>query len=136
MRTCNECSTPVLGFGNGSTMFCGDECRYINRRNYRRERIEKIKVWVDEIKVQEGCADCGYNIAPIALDFDHLPGYEKEKNVSLLVNQGKHKDVIMAEIAKCEVVPRTKSIVQYSLGFAPLVSMIKPAHARQRNQFG
>lgn len=57
---------------------------------------------ISAIKVERGCADCGYNARPEALDFDHLPGQRKDKLVSKLI--GNSWDRIEREIAKCEVV--------------------------------
>ena len=45
---------------------------------------------------------CGYNEYPEALDFDHLPGQLKIKDVSHML--GHSLESLMAEIDKCEVV--------------------------------
>ena len=58
---------------------------------------------VDEIKIALGCTDCGFNTHPAALDFDHLPGFEKSETVAVLVGAGK-LDLALAEIKKCQVV--------------------------------
>lgn len=66
------------------------------------ERLaDRIRL-VEEIKLSRGCADCGYDKYPEALDFDHLPGVEKLGNVAQMINYS--MDKLMAEIAKCEVV--------------------------------
>lgn len=54
---------------------------------------------LDTFKEMRGCADCGTWTAP--LHFDHLPHYEKEFSVS--VECMRAWDVLIAEIAKCEV---------------------------------
>ena len=68
-------------------------------------RIILKKEYVDRIKLDRGCADCGYRLHPAALQFDHLPGTGKLLNLSTLRASfsGNLKD-IDAEIAKCEVV--------------------------------
>jgi hypothetical protein len=57
---------------------------------------------VAAIKVARGCADCGYNDNPVALHFDHLPGFKKVKQISRLLRC--RWETIEREIAKCEVV--------------------------------
>jgi L-lysine 2,3-aminomutase len=49
------------------------------------------------------CADCGNQYAPWKMDFDHTSG-KKVMRVSQLVRQKKSIRLILAEIAKCEVV--------------------------------
>lgn len=71
--------------------------RQKDKRTLRREMT-------DVIKVGQGCADCGYNADPIALDFDHLPGTDKIAAVATMVGDAKGWEMIIAEIAKCEVV--------------------------------
>lgn len=68
-----------------------------------RNRIGTLKDEVDAIKLNKGCADCGYNKHPAALDFDHLPQFIKLCSVGTLVTRGKREETF-AEIAKCEVV--------------------------------
>ena len=60
------------------------------------------KEWIREYKLKQGCVDCGYRDNPIALQFDHLPGVQK----STEIRNGSHIgwEVLMEEIAKCEVV--------------------------------
>ena len=67
------------------------------QRTYRRRHRARI----DALKLERGCADCGYCEYPEALDFDHI-GDDKVKSVSELLAYG--WDKILAEIAKCEVV--------------------------------
>lgn len=67
------------------------------RRQYR----EANKAWVDALKLERGCVDCGYDAHVAALNFDHLPGEEKVANVASMMSRG--REAIEAEIAKCEV---------------------------------
>lgn len=64
----------------------------------KREMRRKVQA----LKLAAGCADCGYNAHPEALDFDHVTA-DKRIEVSELVN-GSGWNHILAEIAKCEVV--------------------------------
>lgn len=74
-----------------------------HRRNVRRVTVERLKR--DRIVIAEalsgGCVDCGFSDIR-ALDFDHVRG-EKVANVGALVRLGRPIEVIVAEIAKCEV---------------------------------
>ena len=52
-----------------------------------------------------GCIDCGYNVHPQALEFDHLPQFKKHKDVSQLVRFHTHSwGEVLEEISKCELV--------------------------------
>ena len=64
------------------------------------ENISRITA----IKLERGCADCGYRLHPHALEFDHLPEYEKTAEVAHLAWSAGTWGRIAAEIAKCEVV--------------------------------
>lgn len=67
------------------------------------KRAEKWSL-VQSIKMQRGCADCGYNAHGVALQFDHMDEFDKKNTVSNLIRSDYGWDTIMAEIAKCEVV--------------------------------
>lgn len=83
-----------------------DMARYA--REYRKrfpkrdsERFKERIALVNKIKLDAGCADCGYNKHPSALDFDHVRG---EKSFILARNLGRKWELVQAEIDKCEVV--------------------------------
>jgi hypothetical protein len=79
----------------------------MKRRELKRypSRYRAKKARIDAIKLERGCADCGYREHPAALDFDHLPGTKKRRNISrMLASVSKGVELIDAEIAKCEVV--------------------------------
>lgn len=69
-----------------------------------RARYEPLRQRVNAIKVDRGCVDCGYRACAEALEFDHLPGTEKLGAISDLVTARVPWPVMLAEIAKCEVV--------------------------------
>ncbi len=52
------------------------------------------------IKLKSGCVDCGYDKHPQALQFDHVRG---EKSFSISNSLTRSLDVLLAEVAKCEV---------------------------------
>ena len=70
----------------------------------RRRRIARNRVLVNEAK-NKPCEDCGQSLPPAAMDLDHVRG-PKVGDVSRLVYQAP-TDVVVAEIAKCEVVCAT-----------------------------
>ena len=62
-----------------------------------RERREAIT----KIKIERGCADCGYNANPVALQYDHIPGTEKRFDIGECTRA---LSELLKEIEKCEVV--------------------------------
>lgn len=109
MKTCKGCgeAKPLTEFyGNyntrdGHLSWCKPciSARYAVGRSIRAKRD---RAYMQQIKVERGCADCGYNAHPSALDFDHLPG--AVKRYRLCTMSGMRRALIDAEIAKCEVV--------------------------------
>jgi hypothetical protein len=73
-----------------------------------REKYDRMRSYVDSLKVDRGCADCGYNAHPAALDFDHLPGSAKVATIAKMiggyVGLKAALEKVQAEISKCEVV--------------------------------
>jgi len=67
-----------------------------NQANLRHSRL---KDYLRDYKLTQGCVDCGYNTHHVALDFDHVDG-EKELNVCNAKSIAQAKK----EIEKCEVV--------------------------------
>jgi len=67
-----------------------------------RSRQRKRKA-IAEIKLERGCTDCGYNIHPAALDFDHVHG-EKSVGIGGMGGGGRSWKATLAEIEKCDVV--------------------------------
>lgn len=63
-----------------------------------RERRE----WLNKLKIERGCADCGYKGHPAALDFDHRPGMTKVANIAMLYIS--KMETLLDEIAKCDLV--------------------------------
>jgi hypothetical protein len=63
----------------------------------------RVKQEIQAVKLEAGCADCGYNAHPAALDFDHLPGTVKCFNIGPDGPSHSWHDVLL-EIAKCDVV--------------------------------
>jgi 5-methylcytosine-specific restriction endonuclease McrA len=71
------------------------------QREYRLARTATRDEFLANYKMSRGCADCGYDKHPRALDFNHL----KDKSFNIGGNGRETKwAAILAEIEKCEVV--------------------------------
>jgi hypothetical protein len=69
-------------------------------REYRQQREKEMWDWLQDYKLQKGCADCGYKDNPAGMEFDHLS--DKLYNVSAMARYSKAK--VLAELDKCDVV--------------------------------
>lgn len=72
-------------------------------RRAEAKRRREIKDYIDELK-RKPCTDCGLTFDPVCMDFDHLDGSEKSFNVSVSTARRFSREIIDAEIAKCELV--------------------------------
>lgn len=64
--------------------------------------IKSTYRWMVSLKTGKPCTDCGRVFPPAAMQWDHLPGHKKLADVSSL--RDRPRDVILAEVAKCELV--------------------------------
>lgn len=71
---------------------------------WRTARQAERRAQVDEFKLREGCARCGYAEHPHALHFHHRDGADKEASVSRLISREGSDKRLWAEIAKCDVI--------------------------------
>ena len=76
------------------------EARLSMRKNHRQELLE----WYRSLKTGRPCADCGGVLPHAAMQWDHLPGSLKRREVSMLVLRGFRRATILDEISKCELV--------------------------------
>ena len=67
--------------------------------NYRYWQRREL---IDALKLARGCAECGFNQHPAALDFDHRPGTMKEFSIAGGLSYSWAR--IVAEMAKCDIV--------------------------------
>jgi hypothetical protein len=110
MKTCRGCATdkPYSEFytnpnvSDGHLNWC-KPCVIARYGAGRKVRQRKLLEYIQAIKLERGCTDCGYRANAVALDFDHLPGHTKEHRLAVMA-AGATKARIDAEIAKCEVV--------------------------------
>lgn len=114
MPTCSKCESPVQVFKTKSAKLCKEHLNAYNRDWYRsnrlstlpkkavsnRKRRSKIQDFVAEAK-SVPCADCGVRYPPYVMDFDHLG----DKVFAIAAKKSSvSKEVLLAEIAKCDVV--------------------------------
>lgn len=78
------------------------DVHHLGRASSEPGGAKEKKAFVDAYKIEHGCIDCGYNAHPAALDFDHLPGTVKVRDIKSGQQLG--WAALRAEIAKCEVV--------------------------------
>lgn len=71
-------------------------------REYARSWQAAKYRFVADIKLASGCVDCGFKASSHALQFDHLPQFEKLFNIGPAI-RSKSKEAVLAEINKCEV---------------------------------
>jgi hypothetical protein len=76
-------------------------CKFHNKELSKRQGREK-REWLKKLKLEAGCVDCGYRAHPDALDFDHLPEFEKSFAVSRGASS-KSWDTLKKEVDKCVV---------------------------------
>jgi hypothetical protein len=102
MKNCLKCLTAFMP-ARPWQRYCAPRCRdnspgkKVRTHQFQQARRELI----NKIKMERGCAVCGYNAHAVALDFDHVRGV-KSFNVSQDPKVALNK--LLAEIAKCDVV--------------------------------
>ena len=69
------------------------------RKVYRRELVS----WYRDLK-NAPCVDCGGTFHHAAMQWDHLPGLPKMREVSNMVLRGFRRQTILDEISKCALV--------------------------------
>lgn len=101
VKTCQLCSKTYIPKVVWQK-YCSPKCRNHNpnksqkTKEYQQGRRTKI----NEIKLRTGCAHCGYNKHPSALQFNHIKG---TKNFNISQDPKRKWEDILSEIAKCEV---------------------------------
>lgn len=74
----------------------------IEKRNaYFRKRYQANLQHVQALKVERGCADCGYNAHHAGLEFDHV---QPRLRGTVASQMGRSLKVLLEEIERCEVV--------------------------------
>lgn len=89
--------------------------RYHNDPAYRARVLEESKrrsdknralivAFIDTLKANTPCADCGKCFNPECMDFDHLPKHKKSINLAQMRSGWVSLARVKAEIKKCELV--------------------------------
>jgi hypothetical protein len=109
MKRCTKCGEHKLitEFNRHSTSVGGrrQRCKSCTAEDVRPAQAAKyaeFREWLWGLKANP-CVDCGNAYHPAAMQFDHLPEFEKKFEVSAGAFL-RRRDVILAEIAKCELV--------------------------------
>jgi IS30 family transposase len=92
-----------LGYSKGTIAYHLNEIsRAKSLKRSNSDRYKKRQA-LQDIKEASGCIDCGEKYPYYILQFDHLPEYIKEDQLSKLVSRV-NMDALLEEIKKCEVV--------------------------------
>jgi hypothetical protein len=76
-----------------------------SKRELKRNRSWEQKEWEWYNSLKTGpCGDCGLCYHPAAMQWDHLPLYDKVDCVSNLMRTSRGRQKVIEEIAKCELV--------------------------------
>ena len=83
---------------------------YRHRKNAKERNAQQNKKTQSEFEAflapykEKGCVDCGRRFPDCALDFDHREAQDKEVNVSRLKGTRNWKQLVIDEVAKCDLV--------------------------------
>lgn len=81
---------------------CSSTPGYRGKRHAEKALRLQAKLAVYRLAKDNPCADCGNRYHQECMDFDHL--HDKIDNVSVLVYRDVPMEMMLAEIAKCELV--------------------------------
>ncbi len=73
------------------------------RNKARSDRLAYVQ-WLDSLKANTPCADCGQIYPSFVMEWDHLPGTVKTLVLGEARNGAYGRQRILKEIAKCELV--------------------------------
>jgi hypothetical protein len=118
-RLCTSCKNrqPIEDFhrrGGGTQSWC-KSCRKqydaeywqrtrVRRMHLRKQHRRRLVDWYRAMKEDAPCTDCGGAFHHAAMQWDHLPGRPKRREVSNMILTGFRRETILEEIAKCELV--------------------------------
>lgn len=69
----------------------------------RRAAIDAARAWMAGLKEGVPCADCGGVFPVYVMHWDHLPGFEKVAEISVMVGS-RTRAAVLEELKKCELV--------------------------------
>ena len=77
------------------------EKRRKKNRDFSIRRYVEFRKKLDNIKLSSGCIDCGFNLHPAALHFDHREPKLKRCKVAAMCTF--NWSVVLEEITKCDI---------------------------------
>lgn len=84
-------------------------CKVCHREKYNaaylitwKKKRQRLRKWLRDYKADKECADCGGRFHPVAMQFDHLPGFEKKGTIGHMVTCS--QNALEEELKKCELV--------------------------------
>lgn len=78
---------------------------YCDRAKTNNKRYKtRNKDFLSSLKEGIPCKDCGKQYPHYVMDFDHLPSFRKNENVSRMKNSAYSTKTMIEEIAKCDLV--------------------------------
>jgi hypothetical protein len=117
-RICYDCKEEkTIDSFPGKEYRCSD-CN--NKRNRLRDKEYRDRL--RKIKLERGCADCGYNAHAAALHFDHLPEFEKIFELGQAQRYSWKK--VEEEMTKCEIVCANCHAIRTAYRKLPDTSML------------
>ena len=86
-----------------------ERCRINRKKNnnynkYKQNSRAKLRARVSAIKEAQPCMDCAFYYPAPIMEYDHRPDEEKTATIASMVVAQRPWDVIVAEIAKCDLV--------------------------------
>ena len=95
---------------NIRNVYCSTKCRRSSdqkrnqelRNTWQRENGRKNRKYLQEYKLEKGCAICGYKEHHAALEFNHIDPSKKSGNIAEHVTDWSLKK-LLEEVYKCEV---------------------------------
>jgi hypothetical protein len=109
METLSEVSCSVCGISytpkRSTSKYCSQKCKskhnLESKNKHNREKRVRVRQVLNEIKLEKGCAECGYNKHPAALDFNHRDPSTKLFTISQSMLRPLAQ--LLAEAEKCDV---------------------------------
>lgn len=109
---CSKCGQIKTTKGKSFCSTCKskyDQVYYTEeKRKDQRLRVKKrrqdLYKWLRSLKENKPCTDCNQVFHFAAMQWDHLPGTDKQGDVRKILNRTGSKDQVLEEISKCELV--------------------------------
>ena len=76
--------------------------KFADRNKAKADKRVALHEWIIKYKLDNPCVDCG-ETRPPTLHFDHIDRSDKIMEVSKMVGQVRPLEMVIAEVAKCDV---------------------------------